>query len=42
MKSENLNLLEPSWPVQACNGIDLPLPLFNNPLAKDRLRLLFK
>jgi hypothetical protein len=24
-----LNLLEPSGPVQACNGIELPLPLFN-------------
>jgi hypothetical protein len=22
-----LNLLEPSWPVQACNGIALPLTL---------------
>jgi hypothetical protein len=27
MKSGNLSLLEPSGPVQACNGIDLPLPL---------------
>jgi len=26
-KSENLNFLKPSGPVQACNGIDLPLPL---------------
>ena len=26
LKSENFNLLEPSWPVQACNGISLPLP----------------
>ena len=25
MKSESLNLLEPSGPVQACNGIALPL-----------------
>ena len=24
LKSGGLNLLEPSWPVQACNGIDLP------------------
>jgi hypothetical protein len=24
LKSEILNLLEPSGPVQACNGIDLP------------------
>ena len=28
LKSGSLNLLEPSWPVQACNGIALPLPLF--------------
>ena len=27
MKSRSLNLLEPSGPVQACNGIALPLPL---------------
>jgi hypothetical protein len=27
LKSGNLNLLEPSGPVQACNGIALPLPL---------------
>ena len=27
LKSGNLNLLEPSEPVQACNGIALPLPL---------------
>ena len=26
-KSESLKLLEPSGPVQACNGIALPLPL---------------
>ena len=26
MKSENLNFLEPSGPLQACNGTDLPLP----------------
>jgi len=25
LKSESLNLLEPSGPVQACNGIVLPL-----------------
>ena len=29
MKSGNLNFLEPSGPVQACNGIDLPLPYYN-------------
>jgi hypothetical protein len=27
LKFESLNLLEPLWPVQACNGIALPLPL---------------
>ena len=27
LKSASLNLLEPSGPVQACNGIALPLPL---------------
>ena len=27
LKSGNLNLLEPSGPVQACNVIALPLPL---------------
>ena len=27
LKSGNFNLLEPSGPVQACNGITLPLPL---------------
>ena len=27
MKSGNLNSLEPSGPLQACNGTDLPLPL---------------
>jgi len=26
LKSGSLNLLEPSGPVQACNGIALPLP----------------
>jgi len=28
MKSGDLNLLEPSGPVQACNGISLPLPFY--------------
>jgi hypothetical protein len=28
LKSGSLNLLEPSGPVQACNGISLPLPLY--------------
>jgi len=27
MKSENLNFLEPSGPLQVCNGTALPLPL---------------
>ena len=27
MKSGNLNFLEPSGPLQACNGTDLPLPI---------------
>jgi hypothetical protein len=27
LKSGNLNLLEPSGPVKACNGIALPLPV---------------
>jgi hypothetical protein len=27
LKSGSLNLLEPSGPVKACNGIALPLPL---------------
>ena len=36
LKSGNLNLLEPSGPVQACNGTALPLPfttLFLNQLV---------
>jgi hypothetical protein len=28
MKSGNLNFLEPSGPLQACNGTDLPLPFY--------------
>jgi len=31
--SGSLSLLEPSGPVQACNGIALPLPLPNCPLS---------
>jgi hypothetical protein len=34
MKSGTLNLLEPSGPVQACNGIALPLPF----LLHERLK----
>ena len=30
LKSESLNLLEPSGPVRACNGIALFLPLVND------------
>jgi hypothetical protein len=30
LKPGSLNLLEPSGPVQACNGIALPLPLHCN------------
>jgi hypothetical protein len=30
LKSGNLNFLEPSEPVQACNGIALPLHMTNN------------
>ena len=30
MKSGNLNFLEPSGPLQACNGIALPLPFTIN------------
>jgi len=29
MKSGKRNFLEPSGPVQACNGTALPLPFFN-------------
>jgi hypothetical protein len=29
MKSGNLNFLEPSGPLQACNGTALPLPLLS-------------
>jgi len=29
LKSGSLNLLEPSGPVQACNGIALPLPFIS-------------
>ena len=33
-KSGNLNFLEPSEPVQACNGTVLPLPLRSSQVAK--------
>jgi len=38
MKSGNLNLLEPSGPLQACNGIALPLPF---KLSRNLFILLF-
>jgi len=43
LKSGSLNLLESSGPVQACNGIALPLPLVISihcklPLRKDMLK----
>jgi hypothetical protein len=28
MKSGNLNFLEPSGPLQACNGTALPIPIY--------------
>jgi hypothetical protein len=31
LKSGSLNLLEPSGPVKACNGIALPLPFTGKP-----------
>ena len=30
LKSGSFNLLDPSGPVQACNGITLPLPFFDS------------
>ena len=40
MKSGNLNFLEPSGPLQACNGTALPLPLpllllYNSDISKE-------
>ena len=35
LKSGSLNLLEPSGPVQACNGIALPLPFMKGILIVD-------
>ena len=34
MKSGNLNFVEPSGPLQACNGADLPLPLLKYQISK--------
>jgi hypothetical protein len=33
MKSGNLNFLEPSGPLQACNGTALPLPIIKRVLS---------
>jgi len=37
MKSGNLNFLEPSGPLLACNGTDLPLPLLQLVQHEERL-----
>ena len=39
LKSGSLNLLEPSGPVQACNGIALPLPHISNDLLDHEFEL---
>jgi len=39
LKSGSLNLLEPSGPVQACNGIALPLPLLQVVLPSVELNI---
>jgi len=36
LKSGSLNLLEPSGPVQACNGIALPLTVNRNECGRNR------
>ena len=38
MKSGNLNFLEPSGPLQACNGTDLPLPWVSRGIASRTLK----
>jgi len=38
MKSGNLNFLEPSGPLQACNGTDLPFSLLYLVAAQDGVR----
>ena len=38
MKSGNLNFLEPSGPLQACNGTDLPLHVPVGNVAFSRVR----
>jgi hypothetical protein len=42
MKSGSLNLLEPSGPVKACNGIALPLRVFISALEKAGTALYFE
>jgi len=39
MKSGSLNLLEPSGPVQGCNGIALPLLIIKNAVLKKQKTL---
>jgi hypothetical protein len=45
LKSGSFNLLEPSGPVKACNGIALPYikygPIFNE-MKKVRIRVMFQ
>ena len=38
MKSDNLNFLEPSGPLQACNGTALPLPFLRYDIKKPKMR----
>jgi len=38
MKSENLNFLEPSGPLRASNGTDLPVPFMVNTFFYERCR----
>ena len=37
MESGNLNFLEPSGPLQACNGTALPLPLTNQTKRQNKM-----
>ena len=41
LKSGSPNLLEPSWPFQACNGIALPLRSYILRFAKELSQSLF-
>jgi hypothetical protein len=40
MKSGNLNFLEPSGPLQACNGTALPLPYRSR--MRDKLKIIMQ